>query len=135
MNFALVNGREKGLKLTVAVLTGYGAQKERLRSAIEVKVREWGGFKSVFVNVVDAFQGREADVAIFSVTRSDDRGLGFLKEMERINVALSRGKEHLVIVGDHLFCQEADSKRNPLRDVLDYMRRNTDDCLLEEVVP
>ncbi|WP_146056885.1 AAA domain-containing protein [Chromobacterium alticapitis] len=38
------------------------------------------------------------------VTRSEVKGLGFLREMERINVALSRGKELLAIVGDHLYC-------------------------------
>jgi hypothetical protein len=41
----------------------------------------------------------------------------------------------LVIVGDHLFCQEADSRRNPLKDVIDYIRRHPEDCVLEEVAP
>lgn len=131
-NFVLTKGKYKGSKKTVAILTGYGAQKNRLRSAVELKLREWEGFDDVFVNVVDAFQGREANLVIFSVTRSDERGLGFLKEMERINVALSRGKDYLVIVGDHMFCQEHASSRNPLRDVLDYIRRHPEDCLLEE---
>lgn len=135
MNFAITKGKWSENKLTIAILTGYGAQKDQLRAAIDVKRREWEAFRDIFVNVVDAFQGREADVLIFSVTRSDDRGLGFLQEMARINVALSRGKEYLVIVGDHLFCQEADSRRNPLKDVIDYIRRHPDDCVLEEVAP
>lgn len=89
-NFEISN--KKAEPINVAVLTGYGIQKNKLRSAINAKRRDWRAFSEVFVNVVDAFQGREADMVMFSVTRSDDRGLGFLKEMERINVALSRGR-------------------------------------------
>lgn len=132
-NFFITKG--KGSKVSVAVLTGYRPQKERLHSAVETKQREWDAFSSIFVNVIDAFQGREADVVVFSVTRSDNRGLGFLREMERINVALSRGKDYLAIIGDHLFCQQADSKQNPLKEVLDYIRRHPDECALDEVAP
>jgi hypothetical protein len=134
-DFALTKGKIKGRKMSIAVLTGYSPQKDRLKSAVETRLSEWEGFTNIFVNVVDAFQGREADMVIFSITRSDARGLGFLKEMERINVALSRGKEYLAIVGDHLFCQEADSQKNPLKEVLGYIRRHPDDCALEEVLP
>ncbi len=55
--------------------------------------------------------------------------------MERINVALSRGKEYLVIVGDHQFCQEAEGRSNPLKGVIDYIRGNPQDCILEEIKP
>ena len=132
-DFALKHGKAKGKKISVAVLTGYGEQKRRLRSAIDTKLHEWPSFSKVYVNVVDAFQGREADMLVFSVTRSDVRGLGFLREMERINVALSRGKELLAIVGDHQFCQEAEGRTNPLKTVLDYIRGNPGTCALEEV--
>lgn len=132
-NFEISN--KKAEPISVALLTRYGIQKNKLRSAINAKRRDWRAFSEVFVNVVDAFQGREADMLMFSVTRSDDRGLGFLKEMERINVALSRGREYLAIVGDHLFCQEAEGRSNPLKLVLDYIRRHPSDCLLQELVP
>ncbi len=132
-DFVMKHGKAKGKKISVAVLTGYGEQKKRLRSAIDTKQHEWVSFSDIYVNVIDAFQGREADMVIFSVTRSDSRGLGFLKEMERINVALSRGKELLAIVGDHQFCQEADERTNPLKDVLDYIKGNPQTCALEEV--
>jgi serine/threonine protein kinase len=135
INFTLSNSRVKQKKISVAVLSGYGVQKERLKAEIERKWRDWDSFTDIFVNVVDAFQGREADIIIFSVTRSDDRGLGFLKEMERINVALSRGKEYLAIIGDHVFCQGASSQQNPLKDVLHYINDHPDDCLLEVMAP
>lgn len=133
VDFSMRNGKGKGKKISIAVLTGYGEQKRRLRSAIDGKKRDWVSFSDVYVNVVDAFQGREADMLIFSITRSDAKGLGFLREMERINVALSRGKELLAIVGDHAFCQQADDRSNPLKGVIDYIRRNPQDCLLEEL--
>jgi superfamily I DNA and/or RNA helicase len=110
-------------------------QRERLAAVIEAKRRSWTAYTDIFVNVVDAFQGREADFAIFSVTRSDSRGLGFLREMERINVALSRGRNYLAIIGDHVFCQEAEERKNPLRNVLDYIRANPNDCFMKEVEP
>jgi hypothetical protein len=53
--------------------------------------------------------------------------------MERINVELSRGRELLAVVGDHGFCQAAQGATNPLRDVIDYIRRNPETCALEEV--
>ena len=133
IDFTMKHGRGKGKQISVAVLTGYGEQKSRLISAIDTRRHEWVSFSSVYINVVDAFQGREADMVIFSVTRSDAKGLGFLREMERINVALSRGKEWLAIIGDHQFCQEAEDASNPLKDVLDYIRGHPASCILEEL--
>lgn len=126
-------GRHKDQRVTVAVLTGYDPQRSRLQTAVQTQGRQWDSFSEVFVNVVDAFQGREADILVFSVTRSEVKGLGFLREMERINVALSRGRELVAIVGDHGFCQAAQGASNPLRDVIDYIRRNPQTCALEEI--
>ena len=135
VDFTMRHGKGRGKTISVAVLTGYGEQRELLQDAIETRRHEWVSFSEIYINVVDAFQGREADMVIFSVTRSDTEGLGFLREMERINVALSRGKELLAIVGDHVFCQEAERRSNPLKDVLDYIRENGGDCALEEANP
>ena len=70
---------------------------------------------------------------MFSLTRSGADTLGFLRDMERINVALSRGKELVAIVGDHAFCQSVPDAVNPLREVLDYIRGNPGTCELVEV--
>lgn len=135
IDFYIQGGRNKDRRVSVAVLTGYDPQRQRLLTAVQTKGNQWKSFSEIFVNVIDAFQGREADVLVFSVTRSEVKGLGFLKEMERINVALSRGKELLAIIGDHAFCQTALGAKNPLRDVIDYIRRNPQTCTLEEVAP
>lgn len=135
IDFYIQGGRNKDKQVSVAVLTGYDAQRVRLQTAVQAKRNAWKSFSEVFVNVIDAFQGREADVLVFSVTRSEVKGLGFLREMERINVALSRGRELLAIIGDHAFCMTAPGAKNPLRDVIDYIRRNPQTCTLEEVSP
>ncbi|WP_321947858.1 AAA domain-containing protein [Paraburkholderia sp. J10-1] len=131
-DFSISKGVDKKRSISVAVLTGYGEQKRRLRAAIERRRGEWTSFSEIYVNVVDAFQGREADVVVFSVTRSEANGLGFLKDLERINVALSRGKDYVAIVGDDAFCRGADARRNPLKAVLEHMSTHPQDCVVEE---
>jgi len=55
----------------------------------------------ISVNSVDAFQGQERDVIFISLTRSNDQTeIGFLSDYRRMNVALTRAKKHLVVIGD-----------------------------------
>lgn len=116
----------------VAVLTGYSAQHLEIRRTIASELVEWTALE-VECNTVDAFQGREADIAVYSVTRSNAAGnLGFLREEERLNVALSRGRFSLVIVGDHGFCAVANG-HNPFRAVLDHIEKRPDACALKEM--
>ncbi|MEU0133793.1 AAA domain-containing protein [Streptomyces sp. NPDC006296] len=116
--------------LSVAVLTGYEAQRREI-----VETLAPGEFSrdllKVRVATVDSYQGQEADVAIFSVTRSNERDeLGFLRSEERVNVAVSRARDSLVIVGDAGFIDSVPDIDNPLRRVLSYMRRSAD-CTVE----
>ena len=83
---------------------------------------------SVAVMSVDAVQGRESDVALLSVTRSNAGGhLGFLgaEYWRRINVALSRAKFGLTIVGDAGFIK---GTPGALRKVLTYIETHPEDC-------
>jgi len=117
---------------SVGVLAPYGAQKHALERALATRI-DAGGRLRLECNTVDAFQGREVDIAVFSVTRSNrKRKLGFLDEFRRLNVALSRAREYLVIVGDHQFCLTA-ADPNPLRPVLAYIRANPTDCAMSEL--
>jgi len=101
-----------------------------LRDMISRGIAEWGDL-DLECNTVDAFQGRQADVCIYSVVRSNSRrDLGFLREQPRLNVALSRGKSALVIVGDFLFCRGVMGK-NPFRSVAKYIDENEKDCLVD----
>jgi superfamily I DNA and/or RNA helicase len=117
---------------SVGVLAPYGAQKQALERALATRI-DSGGRLKLECNTVDAFQGREVDIALFSVTRSNTkRRLGFLDEFRRLNVALSRAREYLVIVGDHQFCLTA-ADPNPLRPVLAYIRANPKECAISEL--
>ena len=114
-------------RLSVAVLSGYLAQVNVLRRELSTGVSRWLAL-DIECNTVDAFQGREADIAIYSVTRSNpDGNIGFLRDIRRLNVALSRGRKYLVIVGDHIFAKSA-SGNNPFRKVLEHIEAYPTEC-------
>lgn len=55
----------------------------------------------ISVNTVDGFQGQERDVIIISLVRSNDEGqIGFLRDLRRMNVAITRARMKLIILGD-----------------------------------
>ena len=115
--------------LKIAVLTGYSAQRSHL---IQRVGNESCPHLEVECHTVDSYQGREADVVIFCVTRSNTEGrAGFLSSHERINVALSRARCALWIVGDADFCRDLGSA-TPLGDVIRYLESHPGDCLLKE---
>ena len=115
--------------LKVAVLTGYSAQRAHVESVLEGEHRP---HLEVECRTVDAYQGREADLVIFCVTRSNKFSrAGFLAERERINVALSRARYALWIVGDADFCRGLGAT-SPLAEVRDYIEQHAPDCSLKE---
>jgi superfamily I DNA and/or RNA helicase len=116
---------------SVAVLTGYSQQHSDLDRSISSLLTELSAL-DIQIHTVDSFQGREADVAIYSVTRCNSKGtIGFLRESERLNVALSRGRLYLAIVGDHLFCSKAKGE-NPFKRVVDHIDSHQDGCVIKE---
>ena len=79
----------------IGVLTPYNAQVSLISKLLR------GTHPAVEVNSVDSFQGREKEAVVFSLVRSnDDRQVGFLKDVRRINVAITRARCHLCVVGD-----------------------------------
>jgi superfamily I DNA and/or RNA helicase len=69
---------------------------------------------SIRVGTVDRFQGMERDIILASFVRNNPRGdIGFAKEYKRVNVAMSRAKELLIVTGcSDLFCYKS-QKRHP----------------------
>lgn len=126
-------GESPGEKLIdIVVLSGYVAQRDLIENIISKDRNSWKSV-SVQCQTIDAFQGREADLAILSITRSNRSGnLGFLRQRERINVALSRGKLGLCIVGDDRFCSSM-VVENPLSEVIIYMKDHVDSCTIKEI--
>jgi hypothetical protein len=110
--------------LKVAVLAGYAPQvagAERILSGANLGKLTWE------CSTIDAFQGRECDLVVFLVTRSNRQGrIGFLRERPRLNVALSRARDGLIIVGDESFIDSA-AGDNPFHSVLSYIRRASDE--------
>ncbi len=80
----------------VAVISPYDAQVQRLRQLLATRVEE-----GLEVDSVDGFQGREKEAVVVSLVRSNDLGeVGFLSDVRRMNVAITRARKKLVVVGD-----------------------------------
>lgn len=87
-------------RIDVGIISPYRAQVQLLRRLI--RKREF--FKPyrhlLTVNTVDGFQGQERDVIIISLVRSNDEGqIGFLRDLRRMNVAITRARMKLIIIG------------------------------------
>lgn len=92
---ALIGAGVKGED--VAVITPYNAQVALLAAALKEK----DGCEGVEVGSVDGFQGREKEAVVLSLVRSNSEGeVGFLGEKRRLNVAMTRPKRQLCVVGD-----------------------------------
>jgi hypothetical protein len=118
-------------RVTVATITGYADQLRLLEKTLRPRSPTWTHLE-IMLNTVDAFQGRQADMVVYSVARSNPKAfLGFLSKPPRLNVALSRGRDALVIVGDQNFCRSAKGE-NPFRDVILFIGRS-DGCGVEPV--
>jgi len=87
----------------------------------EELIRKWLKLPQVEVKSVDGFQGREKQVIILSLVRSNpEEQIGFLKEKRRINVAITRAKRKLIIIGDSLTLRS----NALLRELMDYIAQN-----------
>lgn len=110
----------RGARQEVAVITFYGAQARLLQKEFISKNR-YENLK-LRVGTVDRFQGIEREIVIVSFVRNNNSGkIGFAKDPKRINVALSRAQNLLVIVGcSELFCEKNfyEDARNTYRSVL-----------------
>jgi superfamily I DNA and/or RNA helicase len=71
------------------------------RGQIDILSELFNEEKMVTVNTIDSFQGQERDVIYLSLVRSNDRSeIGFLKDYRRMNVAMTRARMKLVVIGD-----------------------------------
>jgi len=107
----------KSKPFTIGIIAGYRGQVDLLKSSInlsqysnfvQVETDESGKQKKtnlIEINTVDKFQGAERDIIIYDIVRSSkgQSNIGFLDDYRRINVAFSRVKRLLVVVGDSEF--------------------------------
>ncbi|CAG8976583.1 hypothetical protein HYALB_00002096 [Hymenoscyphus albidus] len=101
----------------IAVITPYNAQVALMARAMKEV------FPGIELGSVDGFQGREKEVVIVSLVRSNsDREVGFLGEKRRLNVAMTRPRRQLVVIGD----SETLSKNKFLKRWMDFLEENAD---------
>ncbi len=88
-------------RIDVGVISPYRAQVQYLRRLI-MKSEYFKPFRRyISVNTVDGFQGQERDIIVLSMVRSNDEGqIGFLRDLRRMNVAITRARMKLIIIGD-----------------------------------
>ncbi|MFB6116183.1 MAG: IGHMBP2 family helicase, partial [Candidatus Nanosalina sp.] len=95
----------------IAVISPYNAQVDLLNQRIDVENLE--------IKTVDGFQGREKELVIISLVRSNSRcEIGFLKDVRRLNVALTRARRKLVVIGDSETLEVNETYRN----FIDYVK-------------
>lgn len=112
--------------LDIGIITGYRGQKELIKRTVMNN-----GYDKIAnlidVNTLDAFQGRENGVIIYSTVRTKN-SIGFQKEKERVNVAFSRAKKLLIICGDMEFFYYFDHPENKFIEIIDYINEHENQC-------
>lgn len=86
-------------KVSVGIITPYKLQLKCLQREFEEVLSSEEG-KDLYINTVDAFQGQERDVIIMSCVRASSHGVGFVADIRRMNVALTRARRALWVMGN-----------------------------------
>lgn len=95
----------------IGIITPYKDHEDYLKSKIE----------GVKIHTVDGFQGREKEVIILSLVRSNpEQEIGFLSDLRRINVAITRARRKLIIIGD----SRTLSSKQFFRNLIQYVKEN-----------
>ncbi|WP_232780252.1 AAA domain-containing protein [Helicobacter pylori] len=111
---------QRKIRKTIGIITPYNAQKRCLRS--EVEKYGFKNFDELKIDTVDAFQGEEADIIIYSTVKTCGN-LSFLLDSKRLNVAISRAKENLIFVGKKSFFENLRSdEKNIFSAILQVCR-------------
>ncbi len=88
-------------RVSFGIISPYRAQVQYLRSLVKSDEYLRPLRRQITINTVDAFQGSERDVIILSLVRSNAGGeIGFLSDLRRTNVAITRARFKLIILGD-----------------------------------
>ena len=95
-------GRQRLLeeRIDIGIISPYKAQVQYLRALLKKNAYLRPLRKSITINTVDAFQGQERDVILVSLVRANEAGeIGFLNDLRRMNVAITRARMKLIILG------------------------------------
>ncbi|XP_050205638.1 helicase sen1-like isoform X2 [Mercurialis annua] len=86
-------------RISVGIITPYKLQLKCLQHEFSAVLKSEEG-KDIYINTVDAFQGQERDVIIMSCVRASSHGVGFVADIRRMNVALTRARRALWVIGN-----------------------------------
>ena len=96
-----VNAQQKTEDKEIGIITFYSAQNREIKKKYDYRFNKHINKGEYICDVVDRFQGMERNIIIVSTVRSNPKNnIGFAKEIERINVAFSRAKRLLIVVGN-----------------------------------
>ena len=112
----IANIKEHNPECTMAVITPYRGQKRKLIDAL----RDYC-YTNIKIDTVDGFQGQEAEIVIFCTTRAK-RKTAFFKDSRRINVAISRTKNELIILGKLSYFDSYSLSNSCLPRLAEYIR-------------
>ena len=117
-----MNIRKKDSNCSIAVITPYKGQKRLISNTL---IQSGVNYRriSISVDTVDFFQGSEADVVIFCTTRAVHTTL-FFKDEKRLNVALSRARRELIILGCMSYLYKYKTEESCLPKLADYIKEN-----------
>lgn len=92
--------KEKGIP-SIGIISPYKEQVQYIKEQINIREDFTNYLKSISVKTIDGFQGQEKDIIYISLVRSNETGeIGFLSDIRRMNVAITRAKKKLVVFGD-----------------------------------
>ncbi|MCE9539987.1 MAG: AAA family ATPase [Bacteroidetes bacterium] len=92
---------KSGKRITIGIISPYKEQVQYLINKVEEDEAFINYRSQIAIKTVDGFQGQERDVIYISLVRSNDlKEIGFLNDIRRMNVALTRAKKKLVVIGD-----------------------------------
>lgn len=88
-------------EIEIGIISPYKEQREWLADNLDVDASALSKIKSIQIKTIDGFQGEERDVIYISLVRSNTKQeIGFLSDLRRMNVAITRAKKKLVVIGD-----------------------------------
>uniref|UniRef100_A0A2P2MLA3 Uncharacterized protein n=1 Tax=Rhizophora mucronata TaxID=61149 RepID=A0A2P2MLA3_RHIMU len=94
-------------RISVGIITPYKLQLKCLQHEFSAVLKSEDG-KDIYINTVDAFQGQERDVIIMSCVRASNHGVGFVADIRRMNVALTRARRALWVMGNGSSLMQSD---------------------------
>lgn len=118
---ALINKIREDISARIAVITPYKGQKRAILNYL-AKHETSKQLTNIDINTIDAFQGDEAEIVIFCCTRTKHK-TNFFKDPRRINVAFSRAKNELIIIGSLRYFESYDNT-SVLPRVAEYIKKH-----------